>query len=106
MTTTRPAGCTGVGCDCECHKGPSYPVFRADPCLRCNFAPADSGRTAVLLAVLAEAVAATGLAHPRDCGMHRYVPVPGRPGIVGQGPCDCWVGRAKAVIEAATPSEG
>lgn len=39
-TTTNPAGCIGAGCDCDCHKGPSYPVFRADPCPRCNFAPA------------------------------------------------------------------
>jgi hypothetical protein len=37
-TTTNPAGCIGAGCDCECHRGPSYPVFRADPCPRCNLA--------------------------------------------------------------------
>jgi len=54
-----------------------------------------------MLAVLTEAVASTGSAHPRECGMYQYVPV-GRAGIVKQGPCDCWVGRAVAVIAAAT----
>jgi hypothetical protein len=68
--------------------------------------PGDNSGEYVPAAVAGELVAALTEAlddgdHGPECGVHGWVPTD-TPPIVRQGPCDCWVTRARAAVAKAT----